>query len=148
MEIFLNSLSLQKIVIGGVLVALVLLITLVLPRLKKEVIGKPESDWMMVGVNSPTFSTAKQVESEIDILEQDLTENFGNEFLYTFTQIQGTNNGFIMLRLKDKKKVEALVQKAEDRYKNTPTKFYWVEAWNPSELEIPDPPDFVGNHWR
>ncbi|MGZ5279137.1 MAG: efflux RND transporter permease subunit, partial [Pseudobdellovibrionaceae bacterium] len=142
LEIFLNSKSLQKIVFTGVVVLLVLLVTLVLPHLKKEVIGKPESDWLMVGISSPTFSTAKQVESELDALEQDLNENFGSEFLYTFTQIQGTNNGFIMLRLKDKKKVETLVQKAEDRYKNTPTKFYWVEAWNPSELEIPDPPAF------
>jgi hydrophobic/amphiphilic exporter-1 (mainly G- bacteria), HAE1 family len=142
LEKFLDSRKLQNIVFAGVVIVLALLITLVLPRLKKEVIGKPESDWLMVGVNSPIFSSAKQVESELDVLEQDLNENFGPEFLYTFTQIQGSNNGFIMLRLKDKKKVEELVQKAEDRYKNTPTKFYWVEAWNPSELEIPDPPAF------
>jgi hydrophobic/amphiphilic exporter-1 (mainly G- bacteria), HAE1 family len=142
LETFLDSRKLQNIVFASVVVLLALLITLVLPRLKKEVIGKPESDWLMVGVSSPVFSTAKQVESELDVLEQDLNENFGSEFLYTFTQIQGSNNGFIMLRLKDKKKVEELVQKAEDRYKNTPAKFYWVEAWNPSELEIPDPPAF------
>jgi HAE1 family hydrophobic/amphiphilic exporter-1 len=142
LEIFLNSKSLQKIVVASVVVLLVLLVSVILPRLKKEVIGKPESDWLMVGVNSPIFSSTKQVESELETLEQDLNENFGPEFLYTFTQIQGTNNGFIMVRLKDKKKIEELVQKAEDRYKNTPTKFYWVEAWNPSELEIPDPPAY------
>jgi HAE1 family hydrophobic/amphiphilic exporter-1 len=142
LEIFLDSKSLQKIVFSSVVVLLVLLVGFALPHLKKEVIGKPESDWLMVGVSSPVFSTTKQVESELESLEQDLNANFGPEFLYTFTQIQGTNNGFIMLRLKDKKKVEGLVQQAEDRYKNTPTKFYWVEAWNPSELEIPDPPTF------
>ncbi len=142
LSIFLSSKHLQKMVLAGVVATLALLIALVLPNLKKEVIGKPESDWLMVGVSSPNFSNSKQVESEIDLLEQDLNENFAGEFLYTFTQIQGQNMGFIMVRLKDKHKINELQQKAEDHYKNTPTKFYWVEAWNPSELEIPDPPAF------
>ena len=36
------------------------------PRLDKEVIGKPDSDWLMVGISSPSFATVKQMESELD----------------------------------------------------------------------------------
>ena len=46
-------------------VLLPLLIFLVLPRLEKEVIGKPDSDWLMVGVSSPSFSTVKQMVEKI-----------------------------------------------------------------------------------
>jgi HAE1 family hydrophobic/amphiphilic exporter-1 len=142
LEIFLSRRRLQMTVFSAVVILLPVLLILVLPRLKKEVIGKPESDWLIVGVSSPTFSTMKQIESELDSMEQTLNSDFGSEIQYTFTQIQGSHDGNIMVRLKDKKKIEKLVEKAEETFKNTPTKFYWVDQWNPSELEIPDPPQY------
>jgi HAE1 family hydrophobic/amphiphilic exporter-1 len=145
LENFLSRKRLQFVTFGLVTLLLPLLVVTVLPKLKKEVIGKPESDWLMVGVNSPVFNTAKQVESEVDSMEQILQTNFGPEIMYTFTQIQGNNGGFIMVRLKDKSKIEELVSKSEEIFKNTPTQFYWVDQWNPSELEIPDPPQFRVN---
>jgi len=139
---FLENRLAQTVAFGSVILLLPVLIFFVLPQLKKEVIGKPESDWLIVGVSSPTFSSSKQVESELDLLEVDLNKNFGDEILYTFTQLYGSNNGHIMLRLKNKKKITEIVEKAEEIYKNTPTKFYFVDQWNPSELEIPDPPHY------
>lgn len=142
LETFLSRKRLQLGVFGSVLVLLPILIFLVLPRLDKEVIGKPDSDWLMVGVSSPSFSTIKQMESELDSLEVSIAQNFGDEMLYTFTQIQGPHDGNIMVRIKHKDKIAKLVEKAEELYKNTPTKFYWVDYWNPSELSIPDPPHY------
>ena len=110
------------------------------PRLKKEVIGRPETDWLIVGIHSPVFNMTKQMESELNNLEIDLFKTFGRKILYTFTQLQSAQDGHVMMRLTSRKQVEELADKAEEIYKNTPTLSYWVEKWNPSELEIPDPP--------
>jgi len=142
LENFLSSKKLQLIFFSTVTALLPVLILLVLPRLNKEVIGKPDSDWLMVGISSQAFSTTKQMESELESLENSINENFGDEMLYTFTQIQGAHDGFIMIRMKHKEKIAAMIEKAEEIYKNTPTKFYWVDYWNPSELSIPDPPQY------
>lgn len=142
LEVFLTKKLWQTIVFSTVTLLLPLLIFLVLPRLEKEVIGKPDSDWLMVGISSPAFSTVKQMESELESLEASVNQNFSDEVIYTFTQIQGAHDGNIMIRMKHKEKITAMVEKAEELYKNTPTKFYWVDYWNPSELSIPDPPQY------
>lgn len=142
LEAFLSNKKWQAIVFGTVTLLLPVLVVLVLPRLEKEVIGKPDSDWLLVGINSPAFSTVKQMESELDNLEDSITKTFGDEMLYTFTQIESAHDGNIMIRMKHKDKIAAMVEKAEETYKNTPTLSYWVESWNPSELSIPDPPQF------
>ncbi|MEK6773976.1 MAG: efflux RND transporter permease subunit [Bdellovibrionota bacterium] len=139
---FLNSKKIKLIVFGIIIVLLPALIYLVLPRLEKEVIGKPDSDWLMVGVSSPTFSTLKQIESELETMESLVTENFGQEMLYTFTQIHNLQNGNIMIRMKHKEKIRKMVEQAEELFKNTSSKFYWVDYWNPSELTIPNPPQY------
>lgn len=142
LEIFLTQKKTQWLTIAGVTALLPVLILLILPRLNKEVIGKPDSDWMIIGVNSGAFSTVKQIESELESLETSINENFGEEVLYTFTQINGAHNGNIMVRVKTKSKIFKMIEKAEEIFKNTPTKSYWVDYWNPSELTIPDPPQF------
>ncbi|NOT80946.1 MAG: efflux RND transporter permease subunit [Bacteriovoracaceae bacterium] len=142
LEGFLVSKKWQTIVYGGVVTLLPILIYFVIPNLNKEVIGKPDSDWLIVGVSTPAFSQMKQMESELEIMEESLNKNFGDDMLYTFTQIQGPTDGNIMVRIKHKDQIQKMVEKAEELYKNTPTKFYWAESWNPSELSIPDPPQY------
>ncbi len=137
---FLKSRTAQIIMVMAVVISLPLLVLLVVPKLKKEVIGRPETDWLIVGMTSPSIATSKEMESEINSLEESLFKNFGSKIKYTFTQIRGANNGYVMMRLNSRKEVEELSAKAEEIYRNTPTLFYFVERWNPSELEIPDPP--------
>ncbi len=137
---FLMSTNLQRLSFLAFVLTLPALIYFVVPRLNKEVIGRPDSDWLIVGVYSPLFNTSKQLEAELDILEQEIMAQEGDKIQYTFMQIQGERNGFVMIRLKDKKDIANMITRSEDRFKNTATKFYFVEQWNPSELEIPDPP--------
>lgn len=139
---FLGSTRAQAGLLGLVALALPALLFFVVPRLEKEVIGKPESDWIEVGLRSPLITTAKQNEAEFDALEADLMKHFGDEVLYTFEQVSLSWGGEVMLRLKHRDKVQELLTKIEDTFKNTPTKFYWSDSWTPSELQIPDPPDF------
>ncbi len=138
---FLKSTKSQILVYSLVILALPLLVYTVIPKLNKEIIGRPDTDWLIVGAYSSSFNTSKEVEAELEMMEQTLIQKFPNEFSYTFTQIYGDQNGNIMFRLKDKKKIEKMASLTEEIFKNTPTKSYWVEQWNPSELEIPDPPD-------
>jgi HAE1 family hydrophobic/amphiphilic exporter-1 len=141
LSFFLHSMKAQQITLVSLIVSLPLLIGLVIPSLPKEVIGRPETDWLVTGISSPVINTTREMESEISNYEAELIKNYGSEIKYTFTQIQGSNNAFTMLRLDSRKKVDELSAKIEEAYKNTPTKFYFVEKWNPSELRIPDPPD-------
>ncbi|MFZ4402505.1 MAG: efflux RND transporter permease subunit [Pseudobdellovibrionaceae bacterium] len=142
LEAFLNQRRWQAYVFGGLILLLPLLIIAVLPQLNKEIIGKPDSDWLIIGISSPSFSTLKQMESELEAMESAINSSFADEKLYTFTQINGPRNGNIMVRIKHKEKIHQLVAKAEEIFKNSPTKFYWVDSWNPSELSLPDPPQY------
>jgi multidrug efflux pump subunit AcrB len=47
-----------------------------------------------------------------------------------------------MIRLKDKREVKKYWKLLEEKFPNTPLQSYWTEAWNPSELPLPNPPDF------
>ncbi len=78
----------------------------------------------------------------MEALEADILKNFGEDVLYTFSQIHGNTNGNVMVRLKDRSKTESLIAKGEELYKNSPTKFYWVVSWSPSELRIPESVDY------
>lgn len=139
---FLKSTRTQLWTVVAIMILLPTLTILVVPRLKKEVIGRPETDWLIVGISSPLFTNIRQMESEMTNLEADLAKNFGDKVRYTFTQIMGPTTGIVMMRLESRKMVDELSEKAESIYKNTPTLFYFVERWNPSELRIPDPADF------
>ncbi|MBK7960344.1 MAG: efflux RND transporter permease subunit [Bdellovibrionales bacterium] len=140
LERFLRSSRTQWVVFGGVVLALPALVLLVLPRLNREVIGRPESDWLIVGVHSVVFNSSAQMESELTELEQSLMQKFPDKVAYTFAQVRNEQNGSIMLRLKSRRDISEMSDKAEADYKSTPTKSYWVQPWNPSELSIPDPP--------
>jgi multidrug efflux pump subunit AcrB len=133
---------LQKILFGFLILLLPLLIVFVVPRLPKEVIGRPETDWLVTGINSPVITSMKQLEDEMSVFENEIQIKFGDQIKYTFTQIFGSTNGIIMLRLNSRKKIDELLSQMETHFKNTPTKYYFFEKWNPSELRIPDPPEF------
>lgn len=124
----------------GLLALLIGLFAFVFPRLPKEIIGRPETDWIILGINSSTFTEAKQLESFAEKLEFDLSQKYEKETAYTFTQLYGSRGGEIMIRLKDRKTMDRTWKKLEEDYTNTPTMNYWIEPWNPSELPIPDPP--------
>ncbi|MCO5143182.1 MAG: efflux RND transporter permease subunit [Oligoflexia bacterium] len=121
--------------------SLPLLIYFKLPSLPKEVIGKPDTDWIVVGLNSPTISTPKEWDSEILQLDEKVRASFSDDIQYTFAQV-GSWGGNTMLKVKKASEGEALQKKLENIFTNTATKFYYVVPWNPSELRIPNPPDF------
>lgn len=139
---FLQRRSIQFAGYGGLIVTLALLIGLVLPRLPKEIIGVPDTDWMIVALNTQGNTLVRQMEEQTAEIESDLLANFGSEISYTFTQINSAGNSTIMARLKDKSKMQEILKQFQAHFQNTPFIRFLVMPWNPSELPIPDPPHF------
>jgi hydrophobic/amphiphilic exporter-1 (mainly G- bacteria), HAE1 family len=113
-------------------------IALVAPRLDREIIGKPDTDWLIVSMNTQGNNLIGQMETMAGDVEARVLESFGDDILYTFNQIQRPNNATLMLRLKNKSQMNALLAKVEEFLPNTPEVFYWVGPWNPAELPIPE----------
>ena len=126
----------------SVALSLILLVGLVLPRISKELVGNPDTDWLVLSVNAPTSSSPQQLESVVDETERHLQQKVGKLYKYTFSQLHGTHHASIMMRLEDKSKIKALSQTLEAEFESTPTLSFNIDQWNPSELPIPKFPDF------
>ncbi len=141
LEKFLVQKKLKACVYGGLVALLALLLTLVLPRLPREIVGKPDTDWIILIVNTKGNSLIRQMESSSDTIEARMLEKFGSSIRYTFTMVQDPNRSQIMARLNDKRDMQKIWKAFEAEFVNTPELQYLVIPWNPSELQIPDPPN-------
>ncbi len=139
---FLKSKKLKLSIYGSLILVLVGLSFLVVPHLQKEIIGRPDTDWITLNVSTQGNTLVRQMESQAEELEARLIKEFGSKIQYTFTQIQNPNSAFIMARLIDKKLMNDVWKGMEKSFVNTPQLFLSVWPWNPSELSIPNPPDF------
>ncbi len=119
---------------------LVILLAFALPRLPREIVGKPDTDWMVLAVNTSGHSTTRQMEGVADDVEHRLLTKQGNRFAYTFTQINDPNNAVILARLHRKQEMNEAWRELEAEFTNTPTLQFFINAWNPSEMRLPDPP--------
>lgn len=139
LEMFLNKSTLRKGVYAGLVVLLLCLVQFVLPRLPKEIIGTPDTDWVIVVMNVQGNTLVRQMETQSEETEAKLLKFLGGQVLYTFTQINSPSNCSIMLRLKDKRDMATIVKNIESEFPNSTTENYWVNQWNPSELPLPNP---------
>lgn len=137
----LQSFRLKIFVILSILAVLATMLQGVLPKIPKELIGRPETDWIILGVSPQTAVLPQEVGGIMEKVEYEALQKYQSEVAYTFTQIH-SSSGYIMMRLKNKKNMEQLWKKMEEDFVSSPTLAYWVEPWNPSELRLPDPPDF------
>lgn len=125
---------------AGLAAGLAALVVYVGPRLPREVIGVPDTDWMILSINTEGNTLLRQMEQQSEAIERELLEKFGSKIQYTFNQIRRPNAATIMARLKDKRDMQDTWKAMEAHFTNTPAIKYWVGPWNPSELPIPDPP--------
>ncbi|MBC7690845.1 MAG: efflux RND transporter permease subunit [Methylotenera sp.] len=137
--VFLARPKLRIALYGGIVASLVLLVVFALPKLPKEIIGTPDTDWMRVSINTQGNTLVKQMELSEDEVESRLLAKFGDRISYTFSQVYNPNGGFIMARLRDKRDMKTLKPEFEKFFANTPAIKYGVGSWNPAELPIPDP---------
>lgn len=140
LRVFLERSRVRHGVYVGLVALLLVLVAAVLPRLPREIVGKPDTDWMILVVNTSGNTTTRQMESLSDDVENRLLTKLGSRFQYTFTQINNPNNSVILARLKRKAEMRDAWKELEAEFTNTPAVFFHIDAWNPSEMQIPNPP--------
>lgn len=140
--LFLRKGKLQWLTYGGLTVTLAVLVGLVLPRLPREIIGMPDTDWMYIELSTQGNTLPRQMEEQAIEIEAAFLKKFGGDISYTFTQINGANRASIMARLKDKGSMNQAWKQYQEYFQNTPFMQFFVMPWNPSELPIPNPPHF------
>jgi HAE1 family hydrophobic/amphiphilic exporter-1 len=123
--------------IGGLLAVLIFL---VLPRLPKEILGTPDTDWMNLTITAQGNTLLRQMELKTEEIERDLLQTFGDSISYTFSQNRDPNRSSIMARLKSQRDMHRIWKAMEQHFTNTPFIKFSVNPWNPSEMPIPDPP--------
>jgi len=137
---FINFKPTKWITAGGIIISLVVMSLFIVPNLKKEIIGTPDTDWMILSVNTHGNTLIGQMESQASEHEERLLNKFGKDIKYTFTQIQRPNQATIMARLEDKHDMGRVWKEMEAEFQNQPGLYFWVCPWNPAELPLPDPP--------
>jgi HAE1 family hydrophobic/amphiphilic exporter-1 len=125
----------------GLTGALALLAALVLPRLPREIVGRPDTDWIEIDLHARGNTLMRQMESLTEQKEAELLALLGDRALYTFTQVNGPGYGEVMARLRDKRSMRDVWKEVQARFTDSPLVHYETYPWNPSELPIPDPPN-------
>lgn len=125
----------------GILVILLgVFFVFLLPRIPKEIVGIPDTDWIFLNARTEGNTLVRQMEVQAEEIEAQLISQFDDKIQYTFNQVNGPNEAIILSRLKNKKDTKTVWKALEKRFGNTPLLKFRVAPWNPSELPIPDPP--------
>jgi HAE1 family hydrophobic/amphiphilic exporter-1 len=122
-------------------VSLLISVFVISPRLQREIMAQPNSDWVMVGVSlsSAQAQDSRRLLYQVEQLDSQIRTQYPKEVDYTYLQ-NSSNYGNIMVRLKDKKFSENIKKEFENKFVDTPFIKYRIRAWNPSEISLPDPP--------
>lgn len=130
-----RSLKVSAVVVP--VVVAVILAMLIVPRLPKEIVGTPDTDWIYIDVTAPQSGTPRQMENIVQEVESRAMQLERERVAYTFVQMRGKTNGSVMLRLKDKTNMKGTVGRLQKLLTNTPELYFYVDAWNPAELPLP-----------
>lgn len=135
---FLGNRKVKAAAIATPLLLCLLLSWLIIPKLPKEVVGKPDTDWIFLAVNSPKAQNSRHFENILQEVEARALNLLPGKVAYTFVQSRGKTNGNVMLRLSNKKDMDEVVKILQREFPNSPDQYYYAGAWNPAELPLPD----------
>lgn len=136
---FLLRRNLQWATFAGLTALLVVLVFVVLPKLPRELIGEPDTDWLVLGVRPQNAVRIQQTEAIVDDLEDQVKAKFGSHVRGTFARVFGPEWGSLNVRLNDKRMMQKLRTQFQEAFPSNSKAQIDVSAWNPSELPIPHP---------
>jgi HAE1 family hydrophobic/amphiphilic exporter-1 len=136
----LRSKSQQLLLYGVFFFALAVACAVLLPRLPREIMAQPESDWVLMRITQSGNQNSRQMLSTADQVDSQLRADYAKEVDYTYLQVNSSSDATIMARLKSKRVTERVWKDLEKKFTDTPFTKFRVFPWNPSELEFPDPP--------
>ncbi|MBT4791525.1 MAG: efflux RND transporter permease subunit, partial [Halobacteriovoraceae bacterium] len=97
----------------------VLLIT-ILPKLPKEVIGKPGSDWVFMYISDHDTKSSRHMENIMQEVETKGLNLLKGMVDYTWFQRNNKTSGSIMFKLFERKNMEKAEKILKDTFENTP----------------------------
>jgi HAE1 family hydrophobic/amphiphilic exporter-1 len=124
--------------------ALAILATTVLPKLPREIVGKPDSTMVYIWFSNHTHTRIQQVEALGTEVERTITKKLPGRCQFLFTQIY-ESGGSIICGLSDKRLMKPTMQTLEKRFKKTNDTNYHVGQWNVAELPLREPEDLQLN---
>ena len=129
-----KSFSLFAFIFAALLCSLWILTT----KIKKEIIATPDSDKVFLHFNFlegelPIEKANKIVTEQIEMI---IAEEY-NSYLDNYLTQTYKTNGNVLCSLKDKSMLKEFKASLEKRFKNSPRVSFYVQAWNPTALEIP-----------
>lgn len=142
LEKFLRSGKAQMLAAVGLSGILLFLLTVVAPRIPREIVGRPSAEWLTVEITTRGNTENRQLDSQMDTIERKLLGVLPGAVSDTFSNVDSPNNGWLMAKLKDKREMEKALRLVESALPDTPLESHKIYAWNPAELAIPEVPDF------
>lgn len=127
------------------LVLVTILTSTLLPELPKEVIGKPSSDWVYTHVTATDTKSGRHMENVMQEVETKALKLLAGMVDYTWFERYNATNGQIMYKLLDRKDMDDAIKILRDNFKNTGSRFYGTDSWNPAELPLPREHHFKAN---
>jgi multidrug efflux pump subunit AcrB len=108
-----------------------------LPKLPKEVIGKPGSDWVFMYINAYDTQSGRHMENIMQEVEDKSLDLLDTMVDYTWFQRHSRTGGQLMFKLFDRSNMEKSEKKLKEHFINTPTRSFYISTWNPAELPLP-----------
>lgn len=111
------------------------------PKIRKEIVALPKTDSIWLNIFAQGIHTTAELAQEIRHTEHVLLQGNKEYVDYTFTQIWSNSSAGILIRIKDKNRVDQALEAISKSLPSTPRLQFHPAAWNPSRLPIPSPPD-------
>ncbi|MFT6632297.1 MAG: HAE1 family hydrophobic/amphiphilic exporter-1 [Bacteriovoracaceae bacterium] len=118
-------------------ITLGILATTLLPKLPKEVIGKPGSDWVYMYINAYDTQSGRHMENIMQEVEDKALGMLNSMVDYTWFERHSRTGGQLMFKLFDRSNMIEAEKTLKDHFINTPTRSYYISTWNPAELPLP-----------
>lgn len=109
-------------------------------KVEREIMARPHTDkvFLFLRVKDEKIDI-KQTETIVNGYETQILEKWGSDISHTLSQI---NKGrpWVLVFLKNKDDIVRIKKELEEHFQNTPLVNVNVFDWNPTSLEIPNPP--------
>jgi HAE1 family hydrophobic/amphiphilic exporter-1 len=119
------------------LVILGLVSITLLPKLPKEVIGKPGTDWVYMYINDFSTRSGRHMENIMQEVEDQALTKLEGMVDYTWFEKHNKNGGQIMYKLFDRKDMKEAEDILKETFLNTSDRKYRISTWNPASLPLP-----------
>ncbi len=123
-------------------IALVAVLALIPPQLKREIIGVPETAIIITDIMVYQAASQAQTQAYAAKFERELREKFGNKLSFTFANTHQKDRAYFFIGLRNKSEGASMMEALQNMTKqNVDAKFEFF-PFNPAELPLPRPNDW------